>query len=309
MKLSVLGEKEIISRLGSFLNVSDDAACVRHGGEYLVLSTDMMHQKTHVLPGMSWEQIGAFIVSVNVSDIAAMGARPVAFLMACGLPRSMEYADLDRMLRAAEAQCERYGAKYVGGDTKEARDMTLSGFCMGRTKRPVHRSGARKGDIVAVTGDFGAASLGVTLLLSGIREKGDRAALQKAVAPCARVGEGLLIGRYANSLTDTSDSLATCLHDIASASGVGMTIDEDMIPIAPATRRLAEKLGLSAVDCALGGGGDYELVYTVPKGAFFRIRKKIETTQIGRVGGEGIFLESSDGSRKRLEKTGYEHFK
>jgi thiamine-monophosphate kinase len=307
MKLSELGEKGVIAHLGSFLDVKDDAACIRHGDEYLVLTTDMLYQKTHILPGMSPEQIGRFIVSVNVSDIAAMGAKPVAFLMSCGLPRDTEYDYLDRMLRAAEKQCREYGAKYVGGDTKEADALTLSGFCMGKTKRPVHRSGAKKGDVIAVTGNLGAASLGVNVLLSGIRQSGDKAAVKKALSPVARIKEGLIIGRYANSLTDTSDSLSTCLHDIAAMSGAGMRINADMIPIPESTRKLSEKMGLSVLDFALCGGGDYELVYTMPRRHYDKIKHKIDTTEIGVVGGQGVVLVAG-GSESPLEKKGYEHF-
>jgi thiamine-monophosphate kinase len=307
MKLSDLGEKGAIERFASFLDVKDDAACILHGDEYLVLTTDMIYQKTHILPGMSPEQIGRFIVSVNVSDIAAMGAKPMVFLMACGLPREMEYDYLDRMLRAAEKQCREYGAKYVGGDTKETDALTLSGFCMGRTKRPVHRSGAKKGDVVAVTGNIGAASLGVSVLLSEVRHLGDSAAVEKALSPVARVKEGMIIGRYANSLTDTSDSLSTCLHDIAAASGVGMKVFADKIPVSASTRKLAEKLGLSVLESALNGGGDYELVYTMPRRHYDKVKHKIDTTEIGVVGGQGIVLVS-DGSENPLEKKGYEHF-
>jgi len=290
MKLSDLGEKEVISRLASFLDVGDDAACIRHKGEYLVLTTDMLYRETHVLPGMSWEQIGCFIVSINVSDVAAMGARPAAFLLACGLPSLMEFEDLDRMLHAAEEQCRAYGARYVGGDTKRADVLTLSGFCMGRTKRPIHRSGARDGDIVAVTGALGGASIGVEVLLSGRRHPGDKVAVDKAVSPVARVEEGQVIGRYASSLTDTSDSLSMCLHDIASMSGVGMTIYPDRVPVLPAVRRLAGELGVSALEYALFGGGDYELVFTMSHRAFERVGAKAGATMIGVVGGSGVFF-------------------
>lgn len=307
MKLSELGEKGAIMRLSSFLDVRDDAACIRHGDEYLVLTTDMIYQKTHILPGMSPEQIGRLIVNVNVSDIAAMGAKPVAFLMACSLPRELEYDYLDRMLRAAEKQCRDYGAKYVGGDTKEADALTLSGFCMGRTKRPVHRSGAKKGDVVAVTGTLGAASLGVSVLLSGMRQPEDSAAVEKALSPTARVKEGLIIGRYANALTDTSDSLSTSLHDLSEMSGVGLKVCADNVPVSASTRKLAEKLGLSFLESALFGGGDYELVYTMPRRHYDKIKQKIDTTEIGVVGGKEVVL-AVDESETPLEKKGYEHF-
>ncbi len=307
MKLSGLGEKKVIERLASFLDVRDDAACIPHGGEYLVLTTDMIYQKTHILPGMTAEQIGRFIVSVNVSDVAAMGAKPAAFLMACGLPRDMEYEYLERILRAAEKQCRRYGARYVGGDTKESDALTLAGFCMGRTKRPVTRSGAKRGDIVAVTGSLGAASLGVHLLLKGLRYPGSGGVVRKALEPVARVKEGLIIGRYANALTDTSDSLSMCVHDIADMSNTGIKLFSDKIPISASAKRLARKAGLSSHELALYGGGDYELVYTMPPKKFEKIADSIDTTEIGVVEGRGVVLVSGD-AKVPLEKKGFEHF-
>ena len=307
MKLSELGEKEIVKRLGSFLDVRDDAACIPHGGEYLVLTTDMICQKTHILPGMTAEQIGRLIVSVNVSDVAAMGAKPVAFLMACGMPRKTEYQVFERILRAAEKQCRSYGAKYVGGDTKESDMLTLAGFCMGKTKRPITRSGAKRGDIVAVTGSLGAASLGVHLLLNGLNYPGSGGAVRKALEPVARVKEGLVLGKYANALTDTSDSLSMCVHDIAAMSGTGIRIFADRIPISASTRRLAKRANLSAMDLALYGGADYELVFTVPRKNYALIQGHIDTTEIGIVEGKGVVLVS-DGKECILEKKGYEHF-
>lgn len=307
MKLSDLGEKGVIARIASFLDVRDDAACVRHGNEYLVLTTDMIYQKTHILPGMTPEQIGRFIVSVNVSDVAAMGAKPTAFLMACGLPPETEYEYLERILQAAEKQCRRYGAKYVGGDTKESDALTLAGFCMGRTRRPVTRAGAKKGDILAVTGCLGAASLGVHLLLNDLHYPGSSGAIRKALEPVARVKEGLVIGRYANALTDTSDSLSMCVHDIAAMSNTGIKLFADKIPITPYTRRIARKAGLSARELALCGGGDYELVYTMPPKKFAKIAGLIDTTQIGVVEGKGVMLVSGD-AMVPLERRGYEHF-
>ncbi len=307
MKLSELGEKEIVKRLGSFLDVRDDAACIPHGGEYLVLTTDMIFQKTHILPGMTAEQIGCLIVSVNVSDVAAMGAEPVAFLMACGMPRETEYQVFERVLRAAEKQCRRYGAKYVGGDTKESDMLTLAGFCLGKTRRPVTRSGARRGDVVAVTGSLGAASLGVHMLLKGLNYPGSGGAVRKALEPVARVKEGRIIGKYANALTDTSDSLSMCVHDMATMSGTGMKIFADRVPISASTRRVARRADISPLDLALYGGGDYELVYTMPGKHYARIQGYIDTTEIGVVEGKGVVLVS-DGKGQPFEKKGYEHF-
>lgn len=308
MKLTDLGEKGIINRLASFIEIGDDAAYLRYGNEYLVLTTDMVYKKTHILPGMNWEQIGKLVVTVNLSDIAAMGARPLVFLLSYGSP-DIELEEFDRFIHSVDDQCRKYGVKFAGGDTNHTQELTLSGFCLGIARRPVLRSTARVGDTLAVTGSLGSAALGTDILLKNLEyqidEIGD--AIKKALEPEPRVKEGIFLSNYATAMTDISDSLAVSIHEIAEMSEVGIKLFPERVPISDSAMNLAEKLDLEIIDYALYGGGDYELLFTISEKDFKGIKDQVNATKIGEVTKEGI-TATKNREEFGIEKRGYEHF-
>ncbi|MBN2014043.1 MAG: thiamine-phosphate kinase [Candidatus Altiarchaeota archaeon] len=306
MRLTELGEKEVIRRMSRFLSIGDDAAYLKIDDRYLVLSTDMIYSETHLLPGISYEQIGKLIVTVNLSDIAAMGAEPFAFLLAYGGPDD-DFKNLEALIKAADRQCKKYGTRYVGGDTKYAQKMTLTGTAAGFTKRPVLRSGAKVGDIIAVTGTLGGAALVVDCLLRGW--ECPKWLIRKALEPEPRAKEGILLGKYASAMTDISDSLSTSLHDIAIQSHVGVRLLIDEIPLDEGAVKMAADLGLDLMDYALYGGGDYELLFTASGDNLELVEDGILVTRIGEVTKEkGV--TAVDGQHVfPLEKKGYEHFR
>ncbi len=287
-----MGEREIIGKLGRFLDIGDDAACVRAGNEFLVLSTDTIHGPTHIPPEMTPQQIGKFIVTVNLSDLAAMGAKPLAFLLSYGGPDS-EFTRFKKIIKSAQKQCRKFKIDLVGGDTKEMKELTLTGCAVGTAKRPVLRSGARPGDIVAVTGELGSAGRCFELLEK--KRRPNRALLKAAFEPEPRIKEGLLMAKHANSMTDISDSLAISLYSIAEQSGVGMKIDIDKIPT-------------SSIDHALYSGGDYQLLFTMPEKNFTRLREATNSTMIGTVTRAGGIGATRNGRGFRIKRKGYEHF-
>ena len=292
MKLSDLGERAIIGKLGRFLDIGDDAACIRMGDGFLVMSTDTIHGPTHIPAEMTPQQIGKFIVTVNLSDLAAMGARPLAFLLSYGGP-DIEFTRFKNIMKSAQKQCRRFKIDLVGGDTKEMKELTLTGCAVGTAKRPVLRSGARPGDIVAVTGELGAA--GRCFELMGKKRRPNRALLKAALEPEPRVKEGLLLAKHVNSMTDISDSLAISLYSIAEQSGVGMKIDIDKIPA-------------SSIEHALYSGGDYQLLFTMPEKDFTRVKNSVNATQIGETTKSREISATRKGRKFRIKKKGYEHF-
>lgn len=307
MKLSDLGEKEIVKRLSSFLDIGDDAAYLKFGEEFLILTTDMIYEKTHILPGMSWEQIGKLAVTVNFSDIAAMGARPIAFLLSYGSP-DIEFENFERIMHAVDNQCKKYSAKFAGGDTNYMEKLTLSGVAVGTTKKPILRSGARIGDIVAVTGDLGSAPLGTEILLKSLSVDINNYVIKKALEPDPRVNEAILLGNYAASMTDISDSLSTSLHDIAERSGVGIILEIDKLPISGDAGKIAKRLNLDILDYALYGEGDYELLFTLSQEDFDGINKKDTFTKIGEII-QGSRIVGIKGKEEiNIKRKGYEHF-
>lgn len=308
MKLSELGEKEIVKRLGSFLDIGDDAAYLKFGDEFLILTTDMLYEKTHILPKISREQIGKLIVTVNFSDIAAMGAKPLAFLLSYGSP-DIEFRDFEIMMHSVNNQCKKYNAKFAGGDTNYMDILTLSGAAIGKTKKPILRSGARIGDIIAVTGDLGSAGLGTEILLKNLPISVNNPAVKKALEPEPRVNEGLLLGNYATSMTDISDSLSVSLYDIAVSSRVGIAIEIDKIPITENAIETAKKINRDILDYALYSEGDYELLFTISEENFNKIRKKIAITKIGEIVRGSKIVGIKEKKKFEIKKTGYEHFK
>ena len=305
MKLTDLGERVLLKKLASFIDIGDDAACIKHGDEYLILTTDLVYGKTHILPGMTWEQIGKLVVTVNLSDIAAMGATPKAFLLSYGSP-DMGLDEFNELIRSVNEQCRRYKLMFAGGDTNQTEELILSGFCVGTTDKPVLRSTARVGDILAVTGSLGDAALGTEILLKDLRHQGGDV-INKALEPEPRVNEGILLGNYATAMTDISDSLAVSIYDLAEMSDVGIRVFPDKIPVTNSAMNSAEKLNLDLMDYILYGGGGYELLFTIPKKGFEEIKDRVNATKIGDVTAGGI-TAIRDREEHQISKKGYEHF-
>jgi thiamine-monophosphate kinase len=293
MRLSDLGERRVIERISGFLDIGDDAAYLKAGGRFLVMSTDVVYETTHFLPGMTFGQKGKFVVSVNLSDVAAMGAAPFAFLLAYVGP-DLPVADFEAIIRGAERACRRHKVKYAGGDTKYAEKLALAGTACGWVGKPVLRVGARVGDVVAVAGTLGGASYAADCLLSG--KKCPKALVKKAMEPTPRVREGILLGKYASAMTDVSDSLSVSLHHLA--SGVGIRLDLGSLPVDRGV----------PLDYALYGGGDYGLLFTMREDCFRRVKKKTGATCIGSVA-PGAGVVASDGKTAfSLPLRGFEHF-
>ena len=218
--MSELGERKVIERMREFLDIGDDAACIKIDDRFLVVSTDMIYRKTHVLNEMSFEQTGHKIVSMCFSHIASMGAKPIGFLLSYG-SADVDFRDFDELIKGVKKQAEKYGAAFIGGDTNETDELTLAGTALGLTDKPVFRDGANKGEIVGVTSCVGDAALGVKMLLESLALlpaiPGD--VLQRALDPEPRVKEGILLGDYASAMMDISDSLALSLYEVAERSG------------------------------------------------------------------------------------------
>lgn len=307
MKFSDLGEKKIVEGLRDVLPVGDDGFVLPHGETNLVLTSDMVYRPTHILDEMTWASIGRHIVAINFSDVAAMGAKPLAFLLSFG-SEDMREEDFKEMIEAASDFCAKYGAEYVGGDLNETDELTLAGFAVGESDKPVYRKGAMPGDIVCVTGSVGGAALGVEVLTKRLTDEWDSKDLQKVLdytlEAKPRVEEGFFLRDYASSMTDISDSLAVSLNDIAKESDVAIKISEDKIPLPEAGLRLANSLKLDLFELALYGGGDYELLFTVALDYWPSVEKKVNATVIGVVDmGSGV-----ESGNMVIEKKGFEHF-
>lgn len=265
----------------------DDCAVIENGEDYLVMSTDMLHEKTDFPKGMTDYECGWMAAAVTLSDIAAMGATPIALLLATGVDRADR---VEAITHGADDCCRAYGCRLMGGDLDAHAECTLVSSGLGRVSRDclVRRRGAQPGDIVAVTGTPGQAQAGLD---------GYPAHWQALVTPRPGVFEGQVLGRAgATAMMDVSDGLAISLHDLAEASGVRMDVTGAVIP---------RPEGVSYEDAtryALFGGGDFGLLFTCPADLF--PIAGVDATCIGHVSmGEGVFMDG-----KPLKKAGYAHY-
>jgi thiamine-monophosphate kinase len=324
----ILGEREIIDviakRLTTMPNLlvpfgDDVSAIALAGGQVAVLKTDMLVAKTDVPKGMSVWQAARKAVVMNVSDFASKGAVPIAVLVALGLPK--DYATEKAVVEIADglnAGAREYGAYVVGGDTGEASDFIVSISLFGTAKKEalMLRSGARAGDVVAVTGFLGKSAAGLRLLLGGCKASvKERDVLADAVLmPRARLAEGLALGGCGgvSACVDSSDGLAWSLHEIAKMSNVGFLVD--CVPVADEAKVFAEANGLDVLELALYGGEEYELVLTVKPEKWDLAKSAVEAVggcllRIGKVTTDRQVLLSIDGEVRFIEARGYEHFK
>lgn len=321
-----LGERGIIEVMRGFFEVmpglavpfGDDVAAVAFGGGVAVLKTDMLVGRTDVPRGMSLWQAARKAIVMNVSDFAAKGVEPKAAVVSLGLPKRMTQRDFEEIAQGLNAGVREYGAYVVGGDTGEASDLVVSVSLFGSAEKDslVLRSGARVGDVVAVTGFFGKSAAGLRLLLEGCAvSAGLREVLVSAVCmPVARLKEGLALRRSGavTAAIDSSDGLAWSLHELAKLSGVGFLLSS--LPVADEVQRFAELCGLDACELALYGGEEYELVATVNPKLWAKAESAVEAVggrllPIGKVIREKQVVLDVDGKKRVIEARGYEHFK
>jgi thiamine-monophosphate kinase len=267
---------------------------------------------------MSLWQAARKAVVMNISDFAAKGVEPTAMLVSIGLPRNFIQKDVEEIARGLNTGAREYGAYVIGGDTSEASDLIVAISLFGTAKRKelVLRSGAKAGNIVAVTGFFGKTAAGLRLLLDGhAASKGMREVLLRSICmPNARLCEGLSLchsGALSASI-DSSDGLAWSLHELARMSGVGFVINN--VPVADEVHRFAEFNGLNSLELALYGGEEYELVVTVKPKRWADAEMAVKSVgghllPIGRATRDKEVLLDVNGEKSPIAYRGWEHFK
>ena len=267
-------------------NCLDDCAVLSCGDRTMVVTTDMLHRTTDFMPGMTDWQIGWMSAAVTLSDIASMGAAPAYLLIAVGLD---EWQHLQGVMQGAEDCCRKFGAAIVGGDIDHHQELTVVTTGMGLVENEylVRRTGAKPGDLVCITGIPGQAQA----YLDGYKQ------FEKELfEPQPRVTEGELLGRAgASAMMDDSDGIALSLYDLMSVNDYGFAIDSAKLPL-PAGIPAGQ-----ATELALYGGGDYELIFTLPPSK--HPVEGLSYTVIGTVIPEKKVV--IDG--KQLEKRGYQH--
>ncbi len=272
----------------------DDAAVIPFRNTNLVFTTDMLHRTTDFPPGASPYAIGWRAVAVSLSDLAAMGARPLGVLLAFGDP------DLpDRLVRGvldgAVACCAAVGTNLIGGDIDRHSELTLVSSAIGEAQHPVLRKGAHVGDAVCVTGALGRTQAALQLY-----EEGKTAQADELFAFLPRVDWGKLLSPYVTSMIDISDGLARSLYILAQENGIGFSVEEELLPISPEAVCAIPLRGRH--EAILFGGEDYELLFTVPKDRLDDLPPMVRFSVIGEVTADKVLLNGQE-----LPDRGYEH--
>jgi thiamine-monophosphate kinase len=311
---------------GVVVGIGDDAAVLERGGGDLVFTTDLLVEGIHFERGSSLPRdLGAKAITVNVSDVAAMGASPRYAVAAVAVSEDVEAAWVIELTGGLREACVEYALALVGGDTNRAELIVLSVAVVGEVApgRAVTRSGARPGDRIVVTGSLGAAAGGLAIsnappdeAASALSEPWGRELSEALARPVARVGEAQILARAgATAMMDLSDGLAIDLTRLCRASGAGARVALAKVPVAEALERGADTLGIEALSLAVSGGEDYELVATLPRDAVESARADLFEsfgTKLSDVGeiveGSGVEAVRDDGSASPLEAEGWDHF-
>ena len=321
-----LGEHKIIQLIQEHLTsmpnmpvpFGDDVSAVNIDEKRVaVLKTDMLVAKTDVPDEMTLFQAARKALIMNISDFASKSVQPTAALVGLGLPAEFSQKNIEEVADGLNAGAQEYGAFIIGGDTSETSDLIISISLYGTAQKStlMLRSGAKPGDVLAVTGFFGKSAAGLRLLLSEcVTSKTAKALVDAVLMPKARLAEGLALGGCGavSASMDSSDGLAWTLHELARLSNVGFELE--MVPVAPEVKRFAELNSLDASELALYGGEEYELVLTVKPERWNAAVATVEAVggqllPIGKAIEEKRILLRTEDKLVPIEARGWEHFK
>ncbi len=303
LKVSDVGEKELVKYIiaNSKDITPDDTAITKFTSTNLISTCDMLIQSKHFPEAMSYFDMGFKSVTVNVSDLAAMGAEPLGFLLSIAVPKDLDLDSFKEIIEGVLSACSYYSIPLIGGDTNEASEIIISGTALGLSDNPLLKNTYSKDDLIVVTGDIGLAALGFNL------DTPDNIYVKNAIRPVARLNEGILIkDAGASSATDITDGLASELYEMK-RDGFGFMIYEEMLGVSDEYKHLAEKLNLDYLDLVLHVGEDFELIFTISEDNLKNLN--IDYKVIGKVTDtDNIELTLENGFVVEIRNKGYEHY-
>ncbi|MEY3324755.1 MAG: hypothetical protein RLZ11_1069 [Bacteroidota bacterium] len=337
-EINTLGEFGLIEHLtknielqnaSSILGVGDDAAVIDHFGKQTVVTTDLLIEGVHFdLMYTPLKHLGYKSVIVNLSDIYAMNATPTQIVISIAISSRFSVEAVDELYEGIYAACEKYGVDLVGGDTTSSqKGLIISITAIGEVApdKFVKRSTAQKGDLVCVSGDLGGAYVGLLFL-----EREKKIFLESPGVQPDLEGEAYVVGRLLKpearkdiieffeketitptSMMDISDGLSSELLHICKQSQLGCVLYEDKLPIAEATRQAAFKFELDPTACALSGGEDYELLFTIPQADYDKLVLNEQISVVGYMteAEQGAHILTKGGSKHAITAQGWNHLK
>ena len=350
MEIAKLGEFGLIDRLTENIKpqnestkygIGDDCAVLHYPDSEVLVTTDMLMEGVHFdLTYIDLEHLGYKSAMVNISDIFAMNGTPRQLTVSIALSKRFTVEDMEQFYSGLRMACEKWNVDIIGGDTTSSyTGLAISITCIGEARKEdiVYRNGAKETDLICVSGDLGAAYMGLQLLereksvfyaqVDEAKKKGDRKGLeelshfqpdfagkeyllQRQLKTEAR-GDIIQRLRQANirptSMMDISDGLSSELMHICKQSHVGCRVFEKQIPIDYQTAVMAEELNMNVTTCALNGGEDYELLFTVPIGDHEKITALEDVKLIGHITKEslGHILVTRDDQEFELKAQGW----
>lgn len=336
--ISSLGEFGLIDHLtknfeiqnaSTVLSIGDDAAVIDHFGKQTVITTDMLIEGVHFdLMYTPLKHLGYKSVVINVSDVYAMNAIPTQITVSIGISNRFSVEALDEFYEGVYAACEKYNVDLVGGDTSSSqKGFIISVTAIGEVApdKFVTRATAQKGDLVCVSGDLGGAFLGLTLL-----EREKKIFLENPQVQPDLENEDYIVGRLLKpearkdiieffteneimptAMMDVSDGISSEILHICKQSNVGCRIVEDKLPVNEQSRAAAFKFGLDPTVCALNGGEDYELIFTIKQEDYDKLTLNEQISVIGYIteAEEGVKLISRGGNTFNITAQGWDAFK
>ena len=329
MKIREIGEFGLVDRLAAMaakyqpsnithtkleIGIGDDAAAWRNTNRLTLITTDCLVQDVHFKFGeITWYELGWKALAINLSDIAAMGSTAEYVFVTLGLPPDSKVDDIVELYRGLLYLAQRHKVALAGGDISTSATFFINIALTGSAKTQLlKRSGAQTGDLIAITGFTGMAAAGLRLISNGCHAHDQDTPLRQAFCqPIPRITEGVeILAAGAHAAIDISDGLVADLKHICCASNVSASIDLTRIPLHPA---LKEFFLDEALDLALGGGEDYELLFTAERSIMSHIIDKLEipihiigSIEAGVPG--NIRILNSDGSEYKLQTLGWDHF-
>lgn len=317
-----------IKNAGTIVGVGDDAAIIDQFGRQMVLTTDMFIEGVHFdLMYTPLKHLGYKAIAASISDVCGMNAVPTQVTVSLAISNRFSVEALTELYDGVFAACEHYNIDLVGGDTTASpRGLVISVTAVGEVApdKFIERRGAQKGDLICVSGDLGAAYLGLQLL-----EREKKIFLESPQIQPDLEDRKYVVGRFLKpearvdivewlekneirptSMMDISDGLSSELFHICKASEVGCVIYEDKIPFHNETREVALKFEMDATACALSGGEDYELLFTIKQEDYDKICLSEEISVVGYIteASEGKHLITRKGNKHKLEAQGWVHF-
>ena len=346
MEIATIGEFGLIDRLTNGLSpknqstkygVGDDCAVLSYPDHQVLVTTDLLMEGVHFdLTYTDLQHLGYKAVMVNLSDVFAMNGTPRQVTVSLAISKRFSVEDIEQLYTGMRLACEKWNVDIVGGDTTASyTGLAISITCIGEADKDdiVYRNGARDTDLICVSGDLGAAYMGLQLLerekavyyqmLNEKKQKGE--GLEEAFQPDFSGKEYLLqrqlqaeargdiiqrlreAGIRPTAMMDVSDGLSSELRHICKQSGVGCRIFEKNLPIDYQTAVMAEEMNMNVTTCALNGGEDYELVFTVPIGDREKVEAIDDVKLIGYITDQkyGHILVSRDGQEFELKAQGW----